>query len=581
MDIFGIRLASLKIFIFISFSHLVLAQNYDKVEHKNHNTEGSNFPTHSLPISISNKRQLDHDVGCVEIISPPEYVYPYRWYDPSAVYHNYGLNIESFDVCFKIDSAGQSVYAESTNIILSPGADTTIVFPQWHPFPDFGLSYEGVSYTVLIGDQNPSNDTLTLNMLTTLWERLADFPEPSSGHSMASAADGTIMVMGVNTTSGYSSHTWIYDIPSDSWTQGPDNPYGCGAYGMMYAVGGKYYRFGGTDNWPTPLDRVDIYDPVTSTWSSGNTMPIANMDMIGGVYNDSLVFMFGGGNWGGGINPHTSVYFYDTYEDSWTQATSFSGYERGCHAGGIVYGKAVIACGYDGSPYYLNDYIVGHINPSNPTVITWDTPMTIPGMTQGRYRVPSCVEEYGGDRLWLVGGQIEDRQTSGEVWFYDHYWGGWQQWYEKPQPVSNVTPFVTTWMAVGPNIGAFVASGWDYGVVLNHEVCWINGLGIREKTNTLAQPTDFGFVRVNPNPTKGFTSISYITSQPGAVILNIYDVAGRLRRTLVNNPAARPGINTVFWDGKDANQLSLPCGIYFLRLQCKNKTANQKLIIIK
>lgn len=525
-----------------------------------------------------------HDVGTTAINQPPTNLLPNTTYQPTATYRNFGNNNETFNVYFTIDSSGTLVYNQMQNITLNAGEDTVITFPNWTCCGTTGISYTIKAFTVLAGDVNPVNDTMTQvsTVNPTFWEILsAQFPTPSSGHSMATINDGKYMVFGIRTTGGYTNQTQIYDITAGSWTAGPTNPYGCGAYGTAQGVNGKYYRLGGTDSWPTALTRVDIYDPGSNQWSSGAPSPTGNMDQVSGVYKDSLIFTLGGGNWGGTVPPHTNVYFYDTYLNTWTQATSMTGVGRGCAAGGVIDTFAIVACGYDGSSTYRNDYIVGRINPANCSQITWGQPATIPGMTDGRYRVPGGVD-HENKELWVVCGQTASG-SSDQTWSYNPYTNTWTNWNKpKPTPVGNVSPIAVTLTAAG-DVGVFVASGYQGGqYVPAHEVFHTGHIpGVQEKPTTPISQLKFGFAPNIPNPTRDYTPVTYTTTKAGKVTLKVYDTAGRLVRTLVNRPNEPAGSKTVYWNGEDENHRPVTGGIYFLKLEAEGRVATHKVILVK
>ncbi len=525
-----------------------------------------------------------HDVGTTAINQPPDNLLPNTSYTPTATYNNFGNNNETFNVYFQIDSSGTTVYNQSQSLVLNAGEDTTLTFPNWTCCGTTGITYNLKAYTVLAGDVNPANDTVAKNAVVnpTFWEILsATFPSPSSGHSEATIDDGKYMVFGIRTTGGYTNQTQIYDINAGAWTAGPTNPYGCGAYGSAQGVNGKYYRIGGTDSWPTALTRVDIYDPGSTSWSSGANAPTGLVDHVTGVYKDSLIFSLGGGNWGGSVAPNTNVYFYDTYLDTWTQATSMTGVGRGCAAGGVIDTFAIVACGYDGSSTYRNDYIVGIINQSNCSQIAWGSPVTIPGMTEGRYRVPGGVDKVNKE-LWVVCGQTASG-TSDQTWSYNPYTNTWTNWNApKPQPVGNVSPVAVTLTAAG-DIGVFVASGYFGGsYVNNHEVFHTGHVpGVQEKPVTSPTDLKFGFASNMPNPTRDYSAISYTTTKSGKVTLKVYDATGRLVRTLVNRPNEPAGSKTVYWDARDDNKQTVTGGVYFVKLEAEGKVASHKLILVK
>jgi hypothetical protein len=83
-----------------------------------------------------------------------------------------------------------------------------------------------------------------------------------------------------------------------------------------------------------------------------------------------------------------------------------------------------------------------------------------------------------------------------------------------------------------------------------------------------------------PNPSYSGSVIAYSIGQPSNVGLNIYDISGRLIRTLVDE-AELPGSYTVEWDGRDANGSRIPSGTYVYRLSAGLFTASQRVVMLK
>lgn len=85
-----------------------------------------------------------------------------------------------------------------------------------------------------------------------------------------------------------------------------------------------------------------------------------------------------------------------------------------------------------------------------------------------------------------------------------------------------------------------------------------------------------------PNPFNPATRIEYaVPAGPSAAVeLRIYDVAGRLVRTLVDAPQP-PGIYTVTWDGKSDGGSSVATGVYFYRLQWNGKSESKKMVLLR
>ncbi len=82
-----------------------------------------------------------------------------------------------------------------------------------------------------------------------------------------------------------------------------------------------------------------------------------------------------------------------------------------------------------------------------------------------------------------------------------------------------------------------------------------------------------------PNPFRQITSIKYQIPSKSKVSLKIYDVAGRLVQTLVNEEFAK-GDYTTKWEGKNAFGNKVARGIYFYRLKTGKFTASKKLILM-
>jgi subtilisin family serine protease len=83
-----------------------------------------------------------------------------------------------------------------------------------------------------------------------------------------------------------------------------------------------------------------------------------------------------------------------------------------------------------------------------------------------------------------------------------------------------------------------------------------------------------------PNPFNPVTVIEYSISRTVPVRLEIYDVAGRLVRTLVDE-RQRPDAYRVPWDGKDNDDRPVASGVYFYRLEAGDFVQSKKLVLLK
>jgi len=89
-------------------------------------------------------------------------------------------------------------------------------------------------------------------------------------------------------------------------------------------------------------------------------------------------------------------------------------------------------------------------------------------------------------------------------------------------------------------------------------------------------PHNFSLEQNYPNPFNPSTTIRFAVPKSTNVTIEVFDIAGRLVRTLANNEFVTPGVKEVSFD---ASQLS--SGIYFYTLKAANFTETKKMILVK
>ncbi len=82
-----------------------------------------------------------------------------------------------------------------------------------------------------------------------------------------------------------------------------------------------------------------------------------------------------------------------------------------------------------------------------------------------------------------------------------------------------------------------------------------------------------------PNPFRAGTAVSFTVARPGRVRLGVYDVGGRLVRTLVDGQRSA-GDAMVLWDGTDDAGARREAGLYFVRLSGPESHDTRKVILI-
>jgi hypothetical protein len=83
-----------------------------------------------------------------------------------------------------------------------------------------------------------------------------------------------------------------------------------------------------------------------------------------------------------------------------------------------------------------------------------------------------------------------------------------------------------------------------------------------------------------PNPFRSATQIRFQLPEPGHVSLKVYDLSGRLVRTL-RDGAEVAGYHTVDWDLEAESGRALAGGVYFYRLESPGFTATKKMIVVR
>jgi hypothetical protein len=108
-------------------------------------------------------------------------------------------------------------------------------------------------------------------------------------------------------------------------------------------------------------------------------------------------------------------------------------------------------------------------------------------------------------------------------------------------------------------------------------LCLRNGSFAGVPQEPLAGPA---YLQCLPNPCRGLTNIAFGIAHEQAVALAVYDVRGRLVRTLINRRMA-PGTYSQEWAGTDNQGTTVPSGIYFCRLVTSGRAHAAKIVLLK
>jgi len=93
-------------------------------------------------------------------------------------------------------------------------------------------------------------------------------------------------------------------------------------------------------------------------------------------------------------------------------------------------------------------------------------------------------------------------------------------------------------------------------------------------------PIVFSLSQNYPNPFGELTIINYQLPEPVHTAVKIYDLSGRLVRTLVDENQD-PGYYKVNWDLRAVSGQHLPNGVYFYRIKAGKFIGTKKMVILR
>jgi hypothetical protein len=98
-------------------------------------------------------------------------------------------------------------------------------------------------------------------------------------------------------------------------------------------------------------------------------------------------------------------------------------------------------------------------------------------------------------------------------------------------------------------------------------------------------PTGYSLSQNYPNPFNPVTTIRFKvegerSKEPTPITLKVYNILGKLVRTLVDEPKGA-GTYQVVWDGKDENGEEVSSGVYFYKLKAENYVETKKMVLLK
>jgi hypothetical protein len=125
--------------------------------------------------------------------------------------------------------------------------------------------------------------------------------------------------------------------------------------------------------------------------------------------------------------------------------------------------------------------------------------------------------------------------------------------------------------------------GLTPGTSYRYEIGLVDHLGAERRAGSIFVSTlraEFALGRPLPNPTADGFAIDLVTPRDGPARLRLYDVAGRVVRTLFEGPLAI-GEHTFTWDGRHDSGAQAGSGIYFVIFEAAGRRATERVVVVQ
>ena len=93
-------------------------------------------------------------------------------------------------------------------------------------------------------------------------------------------------------------------------------------------------------------------------------------------------------------------------------------------------------------------------------------------------------------------------------------------------------------------------------------------------------PSNFKLYNNHPNPFNPITTIRYDLPTDELVNISVYDMKGRMVKTLVNG-SQNTGQNAIKWNGTNNKNEQMSAGIYLYTIQIGDFRQSKKMVLLK
>lgn len=422
------------------------------------------------------------------------------------------------------------------------------------------------------------------------WAQLANYPKQLFGvNSYYWPAKGKIFLCGgADSTGAPQKSCYFYNPVSNSYESADSLPMARWT-GKLVRVKDSLYLVGSVNNFGSPDGVIYKYSPSLNQWVIKDTMPIPYVhESAVCVFRDSLIICIGGSS-ASFQQPVNLVRAYNPAFNLWKNITSFPVTVTTAHAECNSTDSSIVLVG-GSTPSFNNIIYRGRISfydttrTSDSILINWHA-VAINDSTvfhTGVYRVSGGIA-----KDWMIfGPALRNSSTYNTIYSVKFIGDSIMYWYRcipnVPDSAGNRSLAVYqfddsayVYLFAGSVGLTTVRSSYKYSFALPVPI------GIKPISGII--PKDFMLYQNYPNPFNPISKIKFSIGIPSGQIsklsevkLMIYDILGREIQTLVNEQL-QPGTYEAEWDAAGFSS-----GIYFYSLIADGELkSSKKMMLIK
>ncbi len=417
----------------------------------------------------------------------------------------------------------------------------------------------------------------TLGPDAITWTTVTPSPTPT-GRSAIGWIGEYVYVFG---NESFPTVALYWHVPTETWGNSTPHPSGSSDNWAGAVLGGELYVLG-RFNLSVPTNEFWKFTPDgsgTGTWTRLANYPM-NVTMLAVSANEDwgIIQAAGGYDGVGGITSH---YAYDVVGGNWVayaplpQARLCVGGTHLDHKFYVLGGLESASFTYTNTLYMYDPDSAAWFQKANlpqPVAFNWSSVIN-----DGNYIYQ--VGGGGGYGSWPARNTVQVYDAAGDSWFL-----------ETSLPSANGTNSAA-FVAYYPDTNYILSTGGWYGGQYIGQTFKGTGppVGLEETSNFQFPISSFQSLKSFPNPFNQATTIRYdiasaVSGRPTAVSLAIYDLSGRLVRTLIDQTSSHPTMqisNRAIWDGTDYLGRPVTSGVYLLSLRAGDLRSARAITVMR